>query len=92
MRLCMVSLLLLSDNYGNDIGCYDTCSLLETNEDELIRHVIAIGLYYIEQHHHHKDAAYKPLRKKDIAEKFGITQHKFSEISQGISYAGGEKK
>ena len=56
---------------------------LETNEDELIRHVIAIGLYYIEQHHHHKDATYKPLRKKDIAERFGITQHKFSEISQG---------
>ena len=65
---------------------------LETNEDELIRHVIAIGLYYIEQHHHHKDATYKPLRKKDIAEKFGITQRKFSEISQGISYAGGDKK
>ena len=34
---------------------------LETNEDVLIRHVIAIGLYYIEQHHHHKDATYKPL-------------------------------
>ena len=65
---------------------------LETNEDELIRHVIAIGLYYIEQHHHHKDTSYKPLKKKDIAAKFGITARKFSEISQGISYAGGEKK
>ena len=65
---------------------------LETNKDELIRHVIAIGLYYIEQHHHHKDALYKPLKKKDLAAKFGITVRKFSKISQGISYAGGEKK
>ena len=65
---------------------------LEMNEDELIRHVIAIGLYYIKQHHHHKDASYKPLKKKDIAARFGITARKFSEISQDISYSGGEKK
>ena len=52
---------------------------------------MAIGLYYIKQHHHHKNQAYKPLKKKDIASKFGITQRKFTEISQGISYAGGSK-
>ena len=72
---------------------FSTCvyQFLEDNEDELVRHVMAIGLHYIKQHHQHKDRTYKPLKKKDIASKFNITQRKFTEISQGIAYLGGSK-
>ena len=64
---------------------------LKENEDEMIRFSLAIGLHYLEQHHNHKDKTYKPLRKKDIAKQFNISERKFSEISQGISYSGGQK-
>ena len=64
---------------------------LQENEDEMIRFSLAIGLHYLEQHHHHKDKKYKPLKKKDIAKQFNISERKFSEISQGISYSGGQK-
>ena len=52
---------------------------------------MAIGLHYLEQHHHHRDKTYKPLKKKDIAKQFNISERKFSEISQGISYSGSQK-
>ena len=64
---------------------------IEREEPLTVTHAIAIGSYYLEQHHASKDSQYSAPTKKAVAQRFGIEPRKFYELSQGIAYEGGSK-
>ena len=64
---------------------------LEREEPLTVTHVIAIGSFYLECHLHSKYPETKKPTKRAVAQRFGITEHKFIELTKGIAYAGGSK-
>ena len=54
-------------------------TFLQENEDELVWCLLAIGLYYLEQHHQHKDPSYKVKKKKHMAKQFEISECNFTK-------------
>ena len=62
---------------------------IEREEPLTVTHVVAIGSFYLESYLHSKYPATKKPTKRAVAKRFGITERKFIELTQGIAYSGG---